>query len=71
MTNEEIINQVEALLGQLKTPYIFIVRDNKDIRTALFPTTIVVGELLAKTVISDKIIENVLAHTMKLIKPRI
>lgn len=68
MTEQETITEIRYLLSTLKTPYIFIVRDGKAIRTMTFPTPPVAGELLGRAAVMDENIGKVLTETMKLIK---
>jgi hypothetical protein len=68
MSNEQIIKEVQDLLRQLKTPYIFIVRQDRDIRTSTFPTKEVAGELLARAVSGDRNIGDILTEAMKYVK---
>jgi hypothetical protein len=68
MSNEQIIKEVQDLLRQLKTPYIFIVRQDRDIRTSTFPTKEVAGELLARAVSGDRNIGDILTEAMKSVK---
>jgi hypothetical protein len=68
MDNTGIIKQVQDLLRQLKTPYIFIVRQDTSIRTSTFPTKEVAGELLARAVSGDRNIGDILTEAMKYVK---
>jgi hypothetical protein len=65
MENNEIIKQVYGLLRQLKTPYLFLVRQDDEVRSSAFPTIKEVGELLARSASGDKNVGDILTEAMK------
>lgn len=68
MTESQIISTVNELLRELKTPYVFVVRQGTSIRTSFFPTPPVAGELFARAVSTDQNFGKVLTEAMKNLK---
>lgn len=69
MTDEEkTITQAMGLLKSLKTPYVFIVRQDRAIRNAIFPNPEEAGELLARAAKHDPEVKKIMAEAIKIIQ---